>query len=170
MTINDKLRAVQKTDDYVERFEHILREREDEERWQKDRFGRFATMQSVMQNLKTNLITAAYPRGGGEHLRFREVLGVRGNLLPDFRGMDNYKSFQSLKTFAEDPQAKKIKDVAMKFEAPKRVEIKELELSLQQLVEFAELKTKRKERVQREIAFVIKDLTALYNLSNEGSP
>ena len=104
------------------------------------------------------MISAAYPRGGAEHLKFRDVLGHRTKNLPDFRARDNYTSFQSLKASKVDPQIKKIKDAAMKFDAPKRVEIKELELALQQLVEFCDVDNKRKQRVQREIAFVIKDL------------
>ena len=58
----------------------------------------------------------------------------------------------------------------MKFDAPKRVEIKELELALQNLVEFQDIDSKRKEFVQKEIAFIIKDLARLYNLCNEESP
>ena len=84
----------------------------------------------MMENLKGNLITAAYPRGGAEHLEYHQVLGEKAKNLPDFRAQDSYKSFRSLKS-STDPQIKKIKDMAARFDAPKRVEIKELELSLQ---------------------------------------
>ena len=41
---NERLRVVHNTENYIEKYEHILREREDEERWQKDRFARFSSM------------------------------------------------------------------------------------------------------------------------------
>ena len=88
-----------------------------------------------MDGLKTSLITAAYPRGGGDHLK-SDILGVRKDEIPNSRAMDKYKSFISLKN---DPQTTKIKNMAAKFDAPKRVEVKELELSLLKMVEFSEL-------------------------------
>ena len=60
--------------------------------------------------------------------------------------------------------------MAAKFDAPKRVEIKELELSLLKMVEFSELNDEKKMRVCREVAFIIKDLALMYNMCHEGSP
>ena len=65
---------------------------------------------------------------------------------------------------------KKIKAAAARFDAPKRVEIKELEISLLKMVEFSELNDEKKMKVCREIAFIIKDLALMYNMCNEGSP
>jgi hypothetical protein len=46
-----------------------------------------------------------------------------------------------------------------KYDIPKRVEIKELELCLKQLLEFKDMeKLKLKNYVCRELAFIIKDL------------
>ena len=57
-----------------------------------------------------------------------------------------------------------------KFDPPRRVEIKELELALKALMEFKDVDTKRKKKICREVAFVIKDMTLLYNLCNDGGP
>jgi hypothetical protein len=69
MTANEKMDRMMKTEDYIERFEQVLKEREDEAIWMQTRHDRFANMQEIMTNLKDNLISAAYPRGGGEHLQ-----------------------------------------------------------------------------------------------------
>jgi len=60
-----------------------------------------------MENLKINLITAAYPRGGADHLLLesRKLLGEPTKKMPDFRAQDSYKSFKSLKS-SKDPQVK----------------------------------------------------------------
>ena len=52
-------------------------------------------MKNLMDNLKSNLISAAYPRGGGEHLQ-KDVLGVAKENIVDTRAHDKYKSFKSL--------------------------------------------------------------------------
>ena len=61
-------------------------------------------------------------------------------------------------------------ELATKFDLPKRIEIKELELALMRMVQFSDLGIAKKKRVCREIAFIIKDLTAMYNMCNEGAP
>lgn len=53
-------------------------------------------MKAIMGNLKDNLIAAAYPRGGGEHLKFERVIGVPKDKIPDARAKDKYTSFKSL--------------------------------------------------------------------------
>ena len=61
-------------------------------------------------------------------------------------------------------------ELATQFDLPKRIEIKELELALMRMVQFSDLGIAKKKRVCREIAFIIKDLTAMYNMCNEGAP
>ena len=100
LSANEKLRALQLTENYIEKFEQVLREREEEERWQKTRHQRFENMKNLMDNLKSNLISAAYPRGGGEHLK-SDILGVKKDAIPDSRALDKFRSFKSLK---DDPQ------------------------------------------------------------------
>jgi len=71
----------------------------------------------------------------------------------------------------DDLQTLKLKALSEKFDAPKRVEIKELELALRKLVEFKEIGNSKKRQICcREIAFVIQDLTMLYNMSHSGGP
>lgn len=68
-------------------------------------------------------------------------------------------------------QSLKLKALSEKFDAPKRVEIKELEQGLRRLVEFEGLgKSKKRQIVCRELAFIIQDLTLLYNMSHTGGP
>ena len=95
LTANEKLRQLQSTEKYIEKYEQVLKEREEEELWQKTRHKRFQNMKNLMENLKGNLITAAYPRGGGEHLT-KDVLGVAKESIGDSRALDKYKSFKSL--------------------------------------------------------------------------
>jgi len=70
----------------------------------------------------------------------------------------------------DDPQIQKIKELATKWDLPKRIEIKELELALMRMVQFQDLEAEKKKRVCREVAFIIKDLSAMYNMCNEGAP
>ena len=93
MTADERMRRLAKTTSYIDRFEQILREREDEVKWEKTRKERFASMKEIMGNLKGNLIAAAYPRGGGEHLAHERVIGIPKADLPDARGNDKYSSF-----------------------------------------------------------------------------
>jgi hypothetical protein len=60
--------------------------------------------------------------------------------------------------------------LAAKFDAPKRVEIKELEIALLKMVQFSDLDDDRKMKVCKEIAFIIKDLALMYNMCNDGGP
>lgn len=126
-------------------------------------------MKSAVQELKKNLVRAAYPRGGGEHLA-HAVLGVPEEAVVDARANEKYETFNSLKQRKEDAQSKKLKTLSEAFDPPKRVEIKELELALRQLVEFSDIDTKRKTRICREVAFIVKDMAQLYNLCNDGGP
>ena len=101
---------------------------------------------------------AAYPRGGDIAIAF---LGLK--TPKDSRQDQKYTSFKS----QYDPQRQKIKTLAEKFDAPKRVEIKELELGLEKLLEFKDLKeTKLKNYLCKEIAFIVKDLQLIYNMTN----
>ena len=79
-----------------------------------------------------NLIKAAFPRGGEGNLRFG-VLGIKREFIQDTRKEDEY-AFDSLKQdptkMTDQEQRKKIKTLAEKYDPPKRVEIKELELQL----------------------------------------
>jgi hypothetical protein len=70
----------------------------------------------------------------------------------------------------DDAQIRKIKELSTKYDLPKRIEIKELELALMKMVQFSELNNGKKKRVCKEVAFIVKDLTAMYNMCNEGSP
>lgn len=168
MTANERMLQLAKTNSYIDRFEQILKEREDEDKFSRARHERFENMKAIMGTLKDNLISAAYPRGGGEHLKYSTVIGVPKDEVPNSRAKDKYTSFQSL--HKPDPQTQKIKEIATKFDLPKRIEIKELELALMQIVQFSELNNGKKKRVCKEIAFIIKDLTAMYNMCNEGAP
>lgn len=93
MTANERIQRLAKTNSYIDRFEQILREREDEVKWEKTRHERFASMKEIMGNLKGNLIAAAYPRGGGEHLGHERVIGIPKADLPDARANDKYTTF-----------------------------------------------------------------------------
>jgi hypothetical protein len=100
-----------------------------------------------MADLKENLIRAAFPRGGDAAFN---LLG--GDVvIKDFREEETFE-FKSLKERwkakkdkkKEDLQTLKLKALSEKFDAPKRVEIKELELALRKLVEFKELGDSKK--------------------------
>ena len=54
-------------------------------------------MKGLLDALKDNLISAAYPRGGGEHLT-RDILGVKKESVLDTRTYDKFKSLKE-----EDP-------------------------------------------------------------------
>lgn len=76
MTANERMLQLAKTNSYIDRFEQILKEREDEDKFNRARHERFENMKAIMGTLKDNLISAAYPRGGGEHLKYSTVIGV----------------------------------------------------------------------------------------------
>jgi len=63
------------TDNYLERYEHILKEWEDQEKWENARHKRFTNMLTIIQTLKHSLIKVAYPWGGEGKLR-SGVLGI----------------------------------------------------------------------------------------------
>lgn len=66
----------------MEKYELILKEREEEKKFQNTRHERFQTMIGIVDSLKNNLISAAYPRGGGDHLKERDnVLGVKAKYV-----------------------------------------------------------------------------------------
>ena len=100
-----------------------------------------------MGELKENLIRAAYPRGGDTAFK---LLG-EDLVIKDFREGETFE-FKSLKERwkakkdkkKEDLQTLKLKALSEKFDAPKRVEIKELEMALRKLVEFKELRDSKK--------------------------
>lgn len=129
-------------------------------------------MQGVVTELKETLIRAAYPRGG---VVAYKLMGDTTE-IPDFR-KDEALEFQ-VKSLKErhgnkkvDLQSLKLKALSEKFDAPKRVEIKELEHGLRRLVEFKDLgKSKKRQIVCRELAFIIQDLTLLYNMAHTGGP
>lgn len=73
-----------------------MKEREDEDKFNRARHERFQNMKAIMGTLKENLISAAYPRGGGEHLKYSTVIGVPKDDVPNARAKDKYTSFQSL--------------------------------------------------------------------------
>jgi hypothetical protein len=99
-------------------------------------------------------------------------LGVKKELILDKRIEEDYK-FESLKKdptkMTDQEQRRKIKTLAEKYDPPKRVEIKELELLLKHIFEFQDVETKRKINICREVAFIIKDLAVLYNMCYESS-
>lgn len=75
------MRVFGRTDIFVEKFERILKDREDELKQSKTRKARFDHMQVTMEVLKSQLIKAVYPSGGGDHLQpggsySKKVLGV----------------------------------------------------------------------------------------------
>lgn len=45
---NDKLRVLANTDDYLLRYEHILKEREEQDKWEKARHRRFKNMVNIV--------------------------------------------------------------------------------------------------------------------------
>ncbi len=69
----------------------------------------------------------------------------------------------------DQEQRLKIKTLAEKYDPPKRVEIKELELLLKHIFEFKDVNTRRKNNICKEVAFIIKDLAVLYNMCYESS-
>ena len=97
-----------------------------------------------------------------------KVLGVPIDKIKKERLGQTFETFTSL--LEDDRDERKIKALADVHNAPKRVEIKELEMALKMLVNFDELNTKRKMRVCRHVAFIIKDLASLYNMCREGGP
>ena len=131
-------------------------------------------MKQLVDSLRKNLILAAYPHGGGEHLYPQlSIMGVDSLDLEKMQAtriVDKFETFESLKKKKEEEQTKKLKTISEKFDPPRRVEIKELELALKALMEFKDVDTKRKHKICREIAFIIKDMTLLYNMCNEGGP
>ena len=99
MTANERMRVLQATDDYVEKYELILKEREEEKKFQATRHERFRTMMGIVDSLKDNLISAAYPRGGGDHLKEKDnVLGIKAKHVKDKRSEEQFTSFKSLLT------------------------------------------------------------------------
>ena len=107
-------------------------------------------MKTLVGSLRRNLAVAAYPNGGGEHLYPKSsVLGIDSNALEAVqaeRMADKFVTFESLKKKKEEEQNKKLKTLSGKFDPPKRVEIKELELALRTLLEFKDVDTKRKRK------------------------
>ena len=52
INVNERLRVFQKTDLFIEKYEQIIKEREDENRWKKTRHERFFNMRLVLEQLK----------------------------------------------------------------------------------------------------------------------
>ena len=165
LDVNQRLRKLAHTDGYIYRYELILKEREEDARWRQARQERFNSILDITHSIKQNLIRAVFPRGGEG---MAHLFGERE--LEDFRAKDQYE-FKSNYNRYNDPERAKIKTLAEKFDAPKRIEIKELEQALKTLLEFKDIEnSKLKHFVCRELAFVIRDLEQLYNLTNEGGP
>lgn len=171
-SVADKLKMFSKTNKYIAKYETILQEREEEEKRFKSRKERFQTIQGVVGELKETLIRAAYPRGGEVAYKLmgdsKEIPDFRKNETFDFQAKSLKEQHEGKKV---DLQSLKLKALSEKFDAPKRVEIKELEHGLRRLVEFEGLgKSKKRQTVCRELAFIIQDLTLLYNMSHTGGP
>ena len=60
-------------DGYIYKYEQIVREREEEAKWQKTRHERFKTIINSTNELKQNLVRAAYPKGGEIAFRLLDV-------------------------------------------------------------------------------------------------
>jgi hypothetical protein len=150
----DKIKHV---DGYLYKYEQIMRERDEEERWKKTRHDRFKNIINSNSELKRNLIRAAYPKGGEVAFRLLDEY-IDEEEFVDREGLEKLKHQDSF-----DQQRQRIKIIAEKFDAPKRVEIKELEMGLKSLLEFNDRnlkgeKIKLKHYVCKELAFIIKDL------------
>ena len=48
-------------DGYVYKYEQVLKEREEENKWKETRRNRFNNIKSIALELKKNLVKAAYP-------------------------------------------------------------------------------------------------------------
>lgn len=81
--------VIQKSEEYIYKYEMVLKEREEEAKWKETRFQRFKNTQNVIQTLRTNLIRAAYPRGGEIAT---SLLGVKDK-IENSRKDENFDTF-----------------------------------------------------------------------------
>ena len=121
-------------DGYIYKYEQVLKEREEEGKWKQTRHNRFDSIIGITKELKKNLISAVYPRGG--HIATK-LLGM--DEIQDTRIDEDKRMADLFRKDSMDAQSKRIKELAERFDAPKRVEIKELELGLKNLLEFTDI-------------------------------
>eukprot|EP00356_Strombidium_inclinatum_P001343 CAMPEP_0170509310 /NCGR_PEP_ID=MMETSP0208-20121228/65087_1 /TAXON_ID=197538 /ORGANISM="Strombidium inclinatum, Strain S3" /LENGTH=61 /DNA_ID=CAMNT_0010792651 /DNA_START=1 /DNA_END=186 /DNA_ORIENTATION=- len=59
-------------------------------------------MARIVHELKSSLIHAAYPRGGGDFMKYSNVLGVSKENMVDSRANEQFTTFDSLLAKVKD--------------------------------------------------------------------